>query len=216
MIYALFTLPIRSTRSNPIMRPGADLACSAGAVGTVYFGRHHSGFLPENFWHVKNIRVGIVLQKAREAIENKSRISWVEVGSVEKRSCRDLPISRLKYLQIRTRSARPQFDHYPLLTRSTRFILKPMFRSRDLYTTVLDRSQIQTRSLSISLDRYPILHDHYSIILDRYSSVPDRYPTLQKRTDLEYVPSKKGAKIKLVEYCSCKNRVLIELFENRS
>ena len=56
---ALFTLPIKSTRSNPIMRSGADRACSKGAVGTVYFG-YHSGFLPDNFGHVKNIRVGIV------------------------------------------------------------------------------------------------------------------------------------------------------------
>ena len=27
-LYALFTLPIRSTRSNPIMQSGADRACS--------------------------------------------------------------------------------------------------------------------------------------------------------------------------------------------
>ena len=58
--YTLFTLPIRSTRSNPIMWSGVDRTCSVGAVGTVYFGRHHLGFLPKNFWHVKNIRVGIV------------------------------------------------------------------------------------------------------------------------------------------------------------
>ena len=47
--YALFTLPIISALSNPIMRSGADRACSAGAIGTVYFGRHHSGFLSREF-----------------------------------------------------------------------------------------------------------------------------------------------------------------------
>ena len=105
------------------------------------------------------------MQKAREAIENKSRISRVEVGSVEKRSRRDLPISGLKYLPIRTRSVRPQFDNYPMLIRSRRLILKPMSRSR--------------RSLH---DRTRSLPDPYPIPFDFTRSLPDRTRSLLEHT----------------------------------
>ena len=86
-----------------------------------------------------------------------------------------------KYLPTRTRSARPKFDHYPMLTRSTRFLLEPMSRSS---RSPFDR----TRSLP---DPYPIPFDLYPFVHDHFSSIPDRYPTLHTRNELQYVPPKR-------------------------
>ena len=52
-----FPLPIRLTRSSPIKRSGTGRARSTGVVGVVYLARHRSGFLPENFGHVRKLRV---------------------------------------------------------------------------------------------------------------------------------------------------------------
>ena len=99
----------------------------------------------------------------------RSRISRVGVGSVEKRSCRDLPRSGLKYLPkylpTRTRSARPKFDHYPMLTRSTGFLLES-----------------RSRSSRSPYDRIRSLPDPYPIPFDLTRSLPDRTRSILEHT----------------------------------
>ena len=89
---------------------------------------------------------------------------------------------------ISSTSVRPLPDAYSINTIHTQADVQ-------IKTSLYDRTQSIPDPypiLSISLDRYPIVHDHYLSIPDRYSSVPDHYPTLHKRADLEYVRSKKG------------------------
>ena len=137
-----------------------------------------------------------------EAIENKSRISRVEVGSVEKvesvekLSCRDLPISGLKYLPIRTRSARYQFDHYPMLTWSTRFILKPMSRSR---RSLYNRTRSLPHPYPISLDFTRLLPDRARSLLEHTRSLLVCTRSIPDLTQAHWTwirSFKKGAKIK--------------------
>ena len=93
-----------------------------------------------------------------------------------------------KYLPTRTRSARPKFNHYPMLTRSTRFLREPRSRSSRF---PYDRTRSLPDPYPIPFDLTRSLPDHFSSILDRYSSGPDRYPTLHTRNELQCVPSKR-------------------------
>ena len=58
----------------PIKRSGTGRARSAGVstgvVMMVYLAWHRSGFLPENFGHVQNIRIEIQKPSSRKAIWN--------------------------------------------------------------------------------------------------------------------------------------------------
>ena len=123
---------------------------------------------------------------SKKLAKPSSRISRVEVGPVKKRSCRDLPISGLKYLPIRTRSARPHFDHYPMLTRSTRFILKPIsirpysIAARSIPDPVRVHS-IATLSYTITTRAYSIATRVYPIASRPYTSALNTF--LQKRRE---------------------------------
>ena len=47
LIDFFYIMPCLHCRSDQLIKP--DQACLAGALGTLYFGQHHSGFLPKNF-----------------------------------------------------------------------------------------------------------------------------------------------------------------------
>ena len=76
-----FPLPIRSTRSSD----RGLVKLTIGVVRVVCLAQHRSGFLPENFGHVRNIRIEIEKPSTQEAIRNWLGIDWVEVELIGKR-----------------------------------------------------------------------------------------------------------------------------------